>query len=129
MVQKAAIAVSVLWVVSVLVFTQGCFLVAAGAAAGGVLYAKGDLEAIVDGKPGDIAAATEKAFAEMNISKRSAVSSGLDAEVVGRTATDKNVTIRVKAKTEKQSDISIRIGTLGDEALSRILLNKIREKL
>jgi len=129
MVQKAAIAVSVLWVVSVLVFTPGCFLVAAGAAAGGVFYAKGDLEAIVDGKPGDIAAATEKAFTEMNISKRSAVSSGLDAEVVGRTAADKNVIVKVKAKTDKQSDVSIRIGTFGDENLSRILLNRIRKKL
>jgi len=129
MVRKAAIAVSVLWIVSLLVSASGCFLAAAGAAAGGVFYAKGDLETTLDAKPAAIAAATEKAFSEMSIAKRSAVSSDLDAEVTGRTARDKNVTVKIKAQTDKTSEVSIRVGTFGDEDLSRLILDKIRAKL
>jgi len=129
MVRKAAIAASLLWVVSVLVLTPGCFLAAAGAAAGGVFYAKGDLESTMEAKPPAIAAATEKAFAEMGIAKRSAASSAVDAEITGRTARDKKVTVKVKAETANFSKVSIRVGTFGDEDLSRLIFDKIRKNL
>ena len=128
MIKKAAIALTATLTLSAIVMTSGCLIAAAGAA-GGVLYAKGDLETTLAATPIKIAAATEKAFREMKISKTSAVSSDLDAEIIGRTATDKKVTVISKIKGEKLSSISIRVGTFGDEDLSRVIFDKIKKNL
>ena len=116
------------FVLSAILLTSGCLVAAAGAA-GGVLYAKGDLESTLSATPARIAAATEKAFTEMKIAKTSAVSSDLDAQVIGRSATDKKITVTSKAKGDKISSISIRVGTFGDKDLSQVLFDKIKKNL
>jgi len=127
-IKKTALALTALLVLSSVLLTSGCIVAAAGAA-GGVLYAKGDLETTLANTPTKIAIATEKAFREMRISKTSAVSSDLDAEIIGRSTTDKRVTVKINAKGEKLSAISIRIGVFGDEDLSRVLFDKIKKNL
>jgi ABC-type Fe3+-hydroxamate transport system substrate-binding protein len=112
---------------------SGCVLLVAGAAAGaagaGAMYAKGDLETTLQARPPRIVAASEKAFEEMNIARLSSASTELDGKVVGRTASDKKVTVTVKTEGEKLSKLSIRVGVFGDEALSRQILEKIKKEV
>ncbi len=109
---------------------SGCLAVAAAAgAAGGVAYAMGDLEAVVEANPPDVVEATERAFNDLKRVKVSAESSSLDGEVIARTAADKKVTVKVRKQTEKVSKLSIRVGTFGDEAFSRMIYDKIKEHL
>ena len=128
MIKKTALVLTVMLTLSATLMTSGCLIAAVGAA-GGVIYAKGDLESTLEGSPAEVVTAAEKAFAELKIAKISAVSSELEAEVLGRTTTDKKITIISKAKGEKFSSISIRVGTIGDKDISQTILQKIKNNL
>ncbi|MBL0715630.1 MAG: DUF3568 family protein [Desulfosarcina sp.] len=111
--------------------TTGCAVLliggaAAGAAAAGVMYHEGELKADLDAPPATVIKATERAFRDLIWSKESARSSATDGLATARTATGKEVTVTVNRKTESVSQIGIRIGTFGDENLSRLLYDKIK---
>ena len=53
----------------------------------------------------------------------------LDGHVAGRNAMDEKITDSVQSEGEKASSISIRVGTFGDESLSRTILDKIKSNL
>ena len=129
MIKKTAIVLLATVTLTGALMTSGCLLAAAGAGAGGVFYAKGDLETRLSATPSQIAAATEKAFKELQITKTSIASSKLDAAILGRTATDKKVTVNSKAESDKLSTISIRVGTFGDKDLSQLIFDKIKKNL
>lgn len=99
---------------------------AAGAAAAGVMYHEGELRADIETSPPDVIKATERAFRDLIWTKESARSSATDGLATARTATGKEVTVTVNRKTENISNIGIRIGTFGDENLSRLLYDKIK---
>jgi hypothetical protein len=99
---------------------------AAGAAAAGVMYNEGELRADLEAAPPDAIKATERAFRDLIWSKESAKSSATDGLATARTATGKEVTVTVNRKTASVSTIGIRIGTFGDENLSRLLYDKIK---
>lgn len=98
---------------------------AAGGAAAGALYYQGELKADVDAAPPEVIAATEKAFRDLIWSKERAVSSATDGLATARTATGKEVRVTVEMKTPRVSTIGIRVGTFGDEKLSRLLYDRI----
>jgi hypothetical protein len=109
---------------------QGCLAVAAAAGAGaGVAYAKGDLEATLDGTPPEIVSAAEAALEDMEIAVTAARSTALDGEVRGETARDKDVSISVAKRSDATSRLSIRVGTFGDESMSRAIYDRIRARL
>jgi len=114
-------------------FGSGCTLLVVGAAAGagaaGVAYARGDLEATLPNIPEEIEQASQKAFHELKIKQISSDSSALDARIVGRTATDKKITIKAKTVDSNLTKISIRVGTFGDEQLSRRIYDTIKKYL
>ena len=120
-----------LGLVSLIPLTQtGCLLVAAAAGTGAtVAYMRGDTEATLDSTPDKVTAASKAALEDLKIVIVSSNASGLDGDVVGRTAGDDKVHIVVKAQGERTSSISIRIGTFGDQAVSNRILVKITEKL
>ena len=114
-----------------LVGAGGCALLVVGAAAGagGMAYVRGALEARVNAQPPAVAQATENAFKSLGIVKISGAASALDAEILGRTATDKKVKVVVKGEGAGTSKLTIRIGTFGDETMSRAVFDKIEEGL
>ena len=118
---------------SLLLFGSGCALLVIGAAAGagaaGVAYVKGDLEVTVEADPEEVAKASEKAFDQLQIRKISSNASALDAQVIGRTATDKKITITAKGEGSNSTKMSIRIGTIGDEDMSRKIYDEIKNHL
>lgn len=118
---------------AVALMTTGCAVLVVGAAAGasaaGVAYIRGDLEARVMADPRAVAKASARSFEVLDIRTISSSASAVDAEVLGRTATDKKVTIKAKAEETGESSVSIRIGTFGDESMSRRIYDEIKKHL
>jgi len=110
------------------ILQSGCTLLVVGAAAGaatGVMYHQGELKAEVEGAPPAVIKATERAFRDLIWTKDSASATLTDGKATARTATGKEVAVQVEMKTESTSEIGIRIGTFGDEGMSRLLHEKI----
>jgi hypothetical protein len=116
-----------------LVLLQGCtaLLIGASGAAGaaGAAWVQGDLEATLDAAPQAIEQAAVQAFEQMGIRLISSSSTALDGKIIGRTATDTKIDIRIESEEENRSDISIRVGTFGDQKMSRRLLDQIIKQL
>jgi len=107
----------------------GCLAVAGTAVVGTAAYVGGDLEARLETSPQRIVEASQAAFQEMEIRLISADATGIDGQVIGRTALDRKIEIHVERDGETGSKLSIRVDTFGDEALSRQIFEKIRSKL
>jgi hypothetical protein len=90
---------------------------------------KGKSVNTVDGNPKQVAAATEKAFKEMDMVVVSNTSSTADAEIVARTARDVKIDVVAKAESEKLTTVYVRVGTFGDDALQNQVLDKIKANL
>ena len=99
---------------------------AAGAAAAGIMYRDGELRADLEATPPTVIKATERAFRDLIWTKESAQASATDGQATARTATGKEVLVTVTRKTDNTSQIGIRVGTFGDENLSRLLYDKIK---
>ena len=50
----------------------------------------------------------------------------LQAELTARTSADKKILIKLKRVSDGATEIGIRVGTFGDEAMSRLILDKIK---
>ena len=119
--------------VSLSTILNGCGLIilggAAAAGAGTVLYVKGELKAS-EAVPLDKAyAASEKAIEDLGFYVVENKKDQLEGKITARTATDKKVTVKVERVNNELTDIKIRVGTFGDEPLSRQILQKIQDRL
>ncbi len=101
--------------------------VAAGA--GTVAYIKDELKATEAYSVNDVWIATERAVDEMQLivteKEHYATAGRLDAY----TADNKKVRIHLKRQGDNITEITIRIGTFGDEEFSRFILSKIQRNL
>lgn len=110
--------------------SAGCLAVAAaGAATAGVLYVRGELRSTVDADTAAVVKAAEATLDDMGFNVVSAKSSSVDGEVTARTAQDTRILINVKAESDSVTRYTIRVGTFGDESLSRQIDEKIRARL
>jgi Protein of unknown function (DUF3568) len=110
--------------------TTGCVIVAAGAVgAGAVVYVRGELESIVDAPYAKLVDATRSALKDLEYVKISEKKDALEAEFIYRTALDKKVTLRLNKMENDLSRLRIRIDVIGDEALSKTILEKIKANL
>lgn len=116
--------------VAVLPGLTGCVVVAAGAVgAGAVAYVRGELESSLEADLDTAYAATQRALTRLEFARIDQRKSGVDAQLVHRTALDKKVDIRLKKITDRLTKIEIRVGVVGDQELSMTLLDKIRAEL
>jgi hypothetical protein len=119
-----------LLVVAALPWLTGCVVVAAGAVgAGAVAYVRGELESSVEADLDTAYAAAQRALEKLEFARIEQRKSGLDAQLVHRTALDKRVEIKLKKITDRLTKIEIRVGIVGDQELSLTLLDKIRAEL
>jgi hypothetical protein len=104
---------------------------AAGAAAGAATaaYVQGDLQTDLDATPTEVAAAAESAFQELRMPLVSSESTEVDGRVEAKTAREKRVLVVLESLGEGRTKTAIRVGTFGDESLSRKILDRIREHL
>ncbi len=106
----------------------GVFLVGAGVAAGvGVgAYIEGELKT-TDAVSFDTAwNAALAGVTKMEFTITDQTHDALAGKIVARGAQDRRAEVNVKRVTDATTEIRIRVGTLGDEAASRQLLDKIR---
>lgn len=119
----------VLMFCSSLIHLQGCAAVLVGAGAGSVAYLKGNLEAVLEKDVSQAYQAALKALDELEISTTKKQKDALAAVIVGRTAADKKITIKLKAAENNLTKLSIRVGVFGNQAQSRRIYDEIRKNL
>ncbi|MHC4947424.1 MAG: DUF3568 family protein [Planctomycetota bacterium] len=127
---RTCLLVPVLAVAAVSAGLPGCAaVVVAGAAAGGVAYAKGDLEATVEAPPDVAVEATKQVFEDMGFRNIMGEASAADGWAKATTARDRDVNVNLMKRTEDTSAIKIRVSVFGDESMSDLLLARIRERI
>lgn len=116
-----------------LMFSSGCALLlvggAAAAGAGAVVYVKGELK---DTEPNSLDATHAAVLAGLHDLQYAVVNDSKDlinAKTLARTATDTRIEVLLTKQSPTQTEIRIRVGTFGDEALSRQILEKIKAHL
>ncbi len=108
----------------------------AGAATAGVaavIYIRGDLEADIDDKVSDIYDASLTTVRERDYQVTEKEENASDALIKAKMpqtdGKEKPLTIKIKAGDEGKTHISIRAGMVGEEELSREILDDILKKL
>ncbi len=113
-----------------LIFCSGCVVLAAGAAgAAGVAYLKGGLQANLDASLKNSISATKDAGKTLELNRISETSDAISGEVLFRDSKDRKVTVTLTKITRKITSIEIRVGTFGDENVSRMFLTEIEKEL
>lgn len=98
-------------------------------AAGTIAYVSGDLQA-EESEPIDVVyEAALKAVKDLELPVTSQSKDALVAEITTYDAQDKKIRIKLKAKTDKTTELSIRVGVFGSETKSRLIYEKIRDHL
>jgi hypothetical protein len=109
--------------------TSGCVAVVAAAGAGaGVLWVRGAIETNLDRDLDRVYRATQDAVADLEFAKVSERKSGLDAQIIARTALDKKIDIKLE-KLGSATKVTIRVGVMGDQQLSISILDRIKSHL
>lgn len=112
--------------------SSGCAAVLLGGAAAGtagtVLYVKGELHSTEDVSLDRAWDATQAAIKDMGFIVTTEDKDAVSATLVALTADSKKIKIILNRKTDKLTEISIRVGTFGDESMSRLILERIRKR-
>ena len=115
--------------------TAGCsstgVALAAGAAAGAaaVSYVQGDLEADLGAPPPQVAAAVEASFDDLALPIVSDETTEIDGRLEAKTAHGTRVAVDLQSVDPDRTRIVIRVGTFGEERLSRKILARVRAHL
>ena len=119
--------------VSLLASGSGCalFVVGGVAAAGaaGYAYVKGDLKSTEGASLDKTWNATLLAMKEMSFPIIKQGKDGIAGELTARNANNKEVYIYEKKLSDTATEVSIRVGTFGDEQASITILTKIKSHL
>jgi hypothetical protein len=112
--------------------SSGCVAAVVGGAAlaGGAAYMRGDLESGFDVPLPDAWAAAQSALEEdleFAIDQRS--KDAVYASVVAYTSNDRRVEVSLQRIDEQFTAVRIRVALFGDEALSRLVLQKMEERI
>jgi hypothetical protein len=83
----------------------------------------------VDASPDKVTDAANKACQDLKLSNINANGSKVDGKVTGLTAQGQDVSIDIKQSGEDVSQVSIRVGATGDQAISKQLVDRIKAHL
>lgn len=116
-----------------LALCNGCALLvvggAAAAGAGAVAYTEGQLKDTEAASLDAVHTATLTALRDMQYAVVSDAKDVNNAKIIARTATDTKIEIQLAKQSPSITEIRIRVGTFGDEQLSRQILAKIKAHL
>lgn len=112
---------------------NGCaVLVVGGAAAAGagtVVYLDGELKDTQSYSLEAVYSASLAGLKDMQFSVVNSSKDTINAKILARTATDTKVQITLTKQSPTLTEIRIRVGTFGDEQMSRQILDKIKAHL
>ena len=110
--------------------TSGCGTISAGGAdAGGAVYAMGDLKVHVKDLPGNLQTAIVKGGRELGLVAVSGVGDATAGKYAFRNARGDSIVITYTRQTMSVCEMSIRVGRMGDEGLSRQVNRAIQRHL
>ena len=109
---------------------QSCLIAAGAAAAGaGVAYVKGEYTENVSVSMATTDKAVRQAVSELQYIPINHIQDKISSTRLLRSVADDKITITLKQLAAQATSITVRIGTFGDEAQSRLIMDKIRQKL
>lgn len=109
---------------------SGCVaIVAASAGAGAYAYMKGALDSHLNNSLEGCMPAVRNAMTSMDLIKIKEVSDTRSAKFTYRDALDTRIVIVLEQKQDNLTAISIRVGHVGDENRSLLILNRINDEL
>ena len=113
-----------------LLFLQSC-LIAAGLAAGGagVAYVIGEYKENKSASMNEADEVVRKTLIELQYMSINHTKDNISCLHLARSVHDKKVSISLKAVLHNATSVKIRIGIFGDEAQSRLIMDKIRHNL
>ena len=123
--------IAVLVMLAVLSVTgAGCVVAAVGAAAAGtVVYVRGEIESYFDSDVQTVYNATVKAVNDLKLLAVEQSHDALSGKVVARNSEDQKITIKIDGSSRSTIKVTIRVGFWGDEAQSRVVLDRIRANM
>jgi hypothetical protein len=115
----------------VLSLLTGCAAVIVGGAAGAGTYAyiSGELKVSENASLDRCWSATQGAMKDLEFTVTTSKKDALQGQVVAKTAADQKVEIRLTKTTDALTEIRIRVGTFGDQAMSQLIVQKIEKRL
>lgn len=129
--KKAVLQASV-FLVATLPLT-GCVVLAIGAAAtaaaGGAVYVKGQLKETLDGRVVDVHHAARQALNETGVMITTDLQDDFAGQLEGQMADGTKVWVDTERVTSSTTQISIRVGYMGDQARSAELLERTKRHL
>ncbi len=115
---------------AVLALSNGCALLvigaAAGAGAGTYAYVSGELKSNEGVAYESAYKATLAAMKDLGYAIVGNEKDALTAKITARSTGDKKIQVTLTKQSETVTEILIRVGTFGDESLSRQILEKIK---
>ena len=129
---KTKLLITVL-MTSLLTLTNGCFLFVVGAAAGagaaGYAWVDGEVKTTEGSSLSQTWDASLAAMKDLEFSVTDKSKDALSGNLTAQTADNKTIKINLKYLSNTSTEVRIRVGTFGDETLSRTILNKINGHL
>ena len=95
----------------------------------GTAYSLGHLDVMVNADPKRVVEVAEAVLQELDILVESSAASGIDGQVVGKTALGKRIEITVERQDAETSKYSIVVGSFGDEKISRQIHEKMKARI
>jgi hypothetical protein len=108
------------------VFITGCSTDQPGAT---VTPVQGDYSTNVSAAPDKVTTAAQKACADLKLNNINGNGTKVDGQVTAQTADGKDVTISIAQAGEDVSKVTIHVGTTGDEAISKQLVDRFNSHL
>jgi len=105
------------------------FIVGGAVGVGAVIYQKGQLTSHEGTSYDETLAAVFKAMDQLNYAVEKTEKSVAKEKVIAVTPEGKKIHTTVKYKTIDHTEITIRVGTFGNEELSRMVLDQIKGNL
>ena len=99
------------------------------AAAGTVAYIKGELNTTIDASVPAVAQATEAAIKNMKFFAISSKHDSVSGSFIARNAKDERIVITLSKTGDRMTKVQIRVGILGDEEVSRAILDEIKQSM
>jgi len=115
---------------ALLVPLGGCAVAAVGAAAGaGYVWINGEMKATIEAPLPRVVKATHAALADLDLVGIEERTDKLKGKITARMADGTKVVIQVKAVDFHVTETRIRVGRIGDKAVSEQILRHIRRQL
>jgi hypothetical protein len=122
--KTAPLAISVLSLGFLLATLGGC-----QTGSPGVKNTFGSYSAMVDASPDKVTKAANASLKEMKLLDIVSNGTKIDGKVTARDAQNDVVTIDIEQAGDNVSKVTIRVGSTGDEAVSKQILDRIKKKL